>query len=136
MSFQKGLCGTGIPIDSVVSSQLLINIFEKNTPLHDGAIIITNNRISAATCFLPLSDSLELSKDLGMRHRAAIGVSEATDAIVVVVSEETGSISVVQNGKIQRHVEADVLRKRLTATQSRKKHERKIALWKGKQRNE
>ncbi|MGL4800476.1 MAG: diadenylate cyclase CdaA [Cellulosilyticaceae bacterium] len=127
---------TGIPIDAMVSSQLLVNIFEKNTPLHDGAVIITNNRISAATCFLPLSDSLEISKELGTRHRAAIGVSEATDAIVVVVSEETGAISFVNNGKIKRGIDAETLRRILTAIKSRKKHERKIALWKGKQKNE
>lgn len=127
---------TGIPIDAVVSSQLLLNIFEKNTPLHDGAVIITNNRISAATCFLPLSDSLEISKELGTRHRAAIGVSESTDAMVVVVSEETGAISFIQNGKIRRGIEVDVLRRILTAVKSRKRHERKIALWRGKQKNE
>lgn len=127
---------TGIPIDAVASSQLLLNIFEKNTPLHDGAVIITNNRISAATCFLPLTDSLEISKELGTRHRAAIGVSEATDAMVVVVSEETGAISFVQNGKIRRGIEVDILRRILTATKTRKKNERKIAIWKGKQKNE
>lgn len=127
---------TGIPIDSLVSSQLLINIFEKNTPLHDGAVIISNNRITAATCFLPLSDSLEISKELGTRHRAAIGVSEATDAMVIVVSEETGKISFVRNGKITRGIEVETLRKILEASKSRKKHERKRGLWKGRLKNE
>lgn len=127
---------TGIPIDAVVSSQLLINIFEKNTPLHDGAVIISHNRVSAATCFLPLSDSLEISKDLGTRHRAAIGVSEVTDALVVVVSEETGHISFVKNGKIRRGLDGEGLRRILGSSKRRKKHERKMVLWKGKQKNE
>lgn len=127
---------TGISIDALVSSQLLINIFEKNTPLHDGAIIISNNRVTAATCFLPLSDSMEISKDLGTRHRAAIGVSEVTDARVVVVSEETGNISYVKNGKIKRGLGADDLRRILSTTKKRKKHDIKMVLWKGKQKNE
>lgn len=127
---------TGIRIDAVASSQLLINIFEKNTPLHDGAVIISNNRVTAATCFLPLSDSLEISKDLGTRHRAAIGVSEVTDARVVVVSEETGSISYVKNGKIKRGLGADELRRILSTHKKRKKHDIKMVLWKGKQKNE
>lgn len=127
---------TGIKIDSAVSSQLLINIFEKNTPLHDGAVIITNNRISAATCFLPLSDSLEISKELGTRHRAAIGVSESTDAMVVVVSEETGAMSFVRYGKITRGVDLETLRRILTAAKKRKKVDKKRVLWKGKQRHE
>ena len=115
---------------------MLINIFEKNTPLHDGAVIISNNRVTAATCFLPLSDSLEISKDLGTRHRAAIGVSEVTDARVVVVSEETGSISYVKNGKIKRGLGADELRRILSTHKKRKKHDIKMVLWKGKQKNE
>lgn len=127
---------TGISIDAVVSSQLLINIFEKNTPLHDGAVIISSNRVTAATCFLPLSDSLEISKDLGTRHRAAIGVSEATDAMVVVVSEETGNISFVKNGKIKRGLDSESLRRILSSTKKRKKHDRKMMLWKGKQKDE
>ena len=127
---------TGISIDALVSSQLLINIFEKNTPLHDGAVIISNNRVTAATCFLPLSDSMEISKDLGTRHRAAIGVSEVTDARVVVVSEETGNISYVKNGKIKRGLGADDLRRILSTAKRRKKHDIKMVLWKGKQKNE
>lgn len=127
---------TGIPIDALVSSQLLINIFEKNTPLHDGAVIISKNRITAATCFLPLSDSLEISKELGTRHRAAIGVTEVTDAMVVVVSEETGKISFVRNGRISRGIDIEALNKILGASRSRKKHERKLVLWKGKMKDE
>lgn len=101
---------TGIPIDSLVSSQLLINIFEHNTPLHDGAVIIRGDRIVAATCYLPLSDNMKLSKDLGTRHRAAVGMSESSDAIVVVVSEETGSISVAERGNLKRGISDGDLR--------------------------
>lgn len=92
---------TGIPVNAVVTRQLLLNIFEKNTPLHDGAVLITNNRITYATCYLPLTQNLRVSKDLGTRHRAAIGASEEKDALVIVVSEETGAVSVVCNGNIQ-----------------------------------
>ncbi|MEG0013935.1 MAG: diadenylate cyclase CdaA [Cellulosilyticaceae bacterium] len=127
---------TGISIDSAVSSQLLVNIFEKNTPLHDGAVVISNNRIKAATCFLPLSDSLEISKDLGTRHRAAIGVSEISDAMVVVVSEETGTISYIRNGHIKRGIDAETLRKILSITKKKKRIDKKITLWKGRQKNE
>ena len=91
---------TGIDIDALVTSQLLINIFEKNTPLHDGAVVITGNRVSSATCYLPLSDNLRLSKELGTRHRAAVGISEATDSVTVIVSEETGKISLAFEGEL------------------------------------
>ncbi|MGL6173490.1 MAG: diadenylate cyclase CdaA [Cellulosilyticaceae bacterium] len=127
---------TGISIDSAVSSQLLINIFEKNTPLHDGAVVIGNNRIKAATCFLPLSDSLEISKELGTRHRAAIGVSENSDAMVVVVSEETGLISYVRNGHIKRGIDGETLRKILSISKKKKKNDKKITLWRGRQKDE
>ena len=93
---------TGIPIDAKVSSQLLINIFEHNTPLHDGAIIIRGNRVTSATCYLPLSDNLSISKDLGTRHRAALGISESTDSLTVVVSEETGRVSLAAGGSLRR----------------------------------
>ncbi len=126
---------TGIIIDAVISSQLLVNIFEKNTPLHDGAVIICKNRITAATCFLPLSDNLSLSKDLGTRHRAAIGVSEETDAIVIVVSEETGNISYVRNGNIKRDLDGETLTKLLGITKKRKSPQKKIKLWKGRGKN-
>ena len=91
---------TGIALDSLVSSQLLINIFEHNTPLHDGAVIIRGDRIVAATCYLPLSDNLDLNKNLGTRHRAGVGISEVSDALTVIVSEETGRVSVTKNGEI------------------------------------
>ncbi|WP_069999868.1 diadenylate cyclase CdaA [Cellulosilyticum sp. I15G10I2] len=127
---------TGISIDAIITSQLLINIFEKNTPLHDGAIIIKNNRIAAATCFLPLTDSMEISKDLGTRHRAAIGISEVTDAIVLVVSEETGVISYVKNGKIRRGLDMEIIKKILMSTRRKKRSDKKKGIWKGKQKNE
>lgn len=116
---------SGINIDAAITMQLLINIFEKNTPLHDGAVIIRNNRISAATCFLPLTDSMDISKELGTRHRAAIGLSEVSDAIIFVVSEETGTISYVRNGKIRRGIDGEVIRKILISTQKKKKTDKK-----------
>ena len=100
---------TGIDVDALVSNQLLINIFEKNTPLHDGAIIVRGNRVVSATCYLPLSDSLRLSKELGTRHRAAVGISEVSDSLTVVVSEETGRVSVAYRGEIFRDLDADEL---------------------------
>lgn len=93
---------TGITVDGLVTSQLLINIFEHNTPLHDGAIIIRGNRVTSATCYLPLSDNLSISKDLGTRHRAALGISESTDSLTVVVSEETGRVSLAERGSLRR----------------------------------
>lgn len=104
---------TGIPVDGLVTSGLLINIFEKNTPLHDGAVVIVGNRVTAATCYLPLSDSLLLSKDLGTRHRAAVGVSEKTDALTIIVSEETGRISLAMDGKLENVSDVETLRQRL-----------------------
>lgn len=101
---------TGIDIDALVTSQLLINIFEKNTPLHDGAVIITGDRVSSATCYLPLSDNLSLSKDLGTRHRAAVGISEATDSVTVIVSEETGKISLAYEGELITDLNQDKLK--------------------------
>lgn len=101
---------TGIPIDAIVSSQLLINIFEHNTPLHDGAVIIRRNRVAAATCFLPLTDSNEISMELGTRHRAAIGASEVSDAYVIVVSEETGAVSLARGGVLYRNLTASQLK--------------------------
>ena len=104
---------TGIDIDAFVSNQLLINIFEHNTPLHDGAVIIRGNRIVSATCFLPLSDNMDLSKELGTRHRAGAGISEATDAFVIIVSEETGKVSIAHNGQLVRNVDGEYLRNKL-----------------------
>ncbi len=108
---------TGIPVDALVTSQLLINIFEKNTPLHDGAIIVRGNRVVAATCYLPLSDNMGLSKDLGTRHRAAVGISEVSDSLTIVVSEETGNISVALRGKIFRELDQEQLREYLKKMQ-------------------
>ncbi len=96
---------TGIKVDGIVSSEFLTNIFIPNSPLHDGAVIVRGNRVTAAGCILPLTDDMTLGKELGTRHRAAIGISEQTDAIIVVVSEETGIISVAQGGHLTRYVE-------------------------------
>lgn len=104
---------TGIDVDAILTNQLLINIFEKNTPLHDGAVIVRDERVISATCYLPLSDNVRLSKDLGTRHRAAVGISEVSDSLTIVVSEETGAISLAENGRIYRDVSAENLRERL-----------------------
>lgn len=95
---------TGTPLNSIVTSELLINIFIPNTPLHDGAVILQKNRIAAAGCYLPLSENPFISKELGTRHRAALGISEVTDAITIVVSEETGAVSLTTNGDINRNL--------------------------------
>ncbi len=110
---------TGIDVDGKVTSQLLINIFEKNTPLHDGAVIIKGDRVVSATCYLPLSDSMSLSKDLGTRHRAAVGISEVSDSLTIVVSEETGRVSVAMKGQIYHDIDADFLRDKLRYLQHR-----------------
>ena len=110
---------TGIEIDALVTSQLLINIFEHNTPLHDGAVIIRGDRVVAATCYLPLSDNKSLSKALGTRHRAGVGVSEATDSLTIIVSEETGGISLAYRGVLQRSVTEMTLRDRLIEAQNK-----------------
>ena len=105
---------TGIFLDSMVSSQLLMNIFEHNTPLHDGAVFIRNNRIVAATCYLPLSDNMLLSKELGTRHRAGVGISEVSDSITLIVSEETGMISIAHDGMLFRGLNQEELREKLS----------------------
>ncbi len=110
---------TGIAIDAIVSNQLLINIFEHNTPLHDGAVIVRGNRITSATCYLPLSDSTRISKELGTRHRAAVGISEATDSFTIVVSEETGSVSIAVGGNITRRVGRELLLEKLKEIQNK-----------------
>lgn len=111
---------TGITVDAVLSSQLLINIFEHNTPLHDGAVIMRGNRVVSATCYLPLSDNMELSKQLGTRHRAGVGISEVTDSVTIIVSEETGQVSVAQDGRLIRNVTAAELREILEKAQNKK----------------
>ncbi len=125
---------TGIGLDSAVSSQLILNIFEKNTPLHDGAVILSGNRIRSATCYLPLSDNRNLSKELGTRHRAAVGVSEVSDSLTIVVSEETGAVSVARNGRLIRNLNQDQLREQLKMLQakSEEKKRKKLRLWKGR----
>ncbi|AQQ51825.1 diadenylate cyclase CdaA [Planococcus lenghuensis] len=95
---------TGIPMNSDLTSELMINIFIPNTPLHDGAVVVQKNRVAAAACYLPLSESPFISKELGTRHRAALGISEVTDAITIVVSEETGAISLTANGDLHRNL--------------------------------
>lgn len=109
----KDIEKTGIRINSDVSSQLICNIFEHNTPLHDGAVILRDNRILAATCYLPLSDNLELSKELGTRHRAAVGVSEVSDSLTIIVSEETGAISIAKDGVLTRDVDSNVIKQKI-----------------------
>ncbi|MCR4758023.1 diadenylate cyclase [Butyrivibrio sp. INlla18] len=117
---------TGIDVDGIVTSQLLINIFEHNTPLHDGAVIIRGDRVTAATCYLPLSDNMGIGKELGTRHRAGIGVSEATDSLTIIVSEETGKISIAYEGELERAVDSDRLRERLRIFQDKHTEETPI----------
>lgn len=127
---------TGIAIDGIVTSQLLINIFEHNTPLHDGAVIIRENRVVAATCYLPLSDNLNLSKELGTRHRAGVGISEVSDSLTIIVSEETGKISIAIGGELFRNVDSDSLRNKLIYVQKKSIDVKSFKLWKGRLRNE
>ncbi len=107
---------TGDTIDATINQRLIENIFFKNSPLHDGAMIISNKRIKAAGCILPVSHDLNIPKELGLRHRAAMGISEQSDAIAIVVSEETGSIAVAKNGELKRRVSAEELERILTTT--------------------
>ena len=109
---------TGIDIDGLVTSQLLINIFEKNTPLHDGAVIIRGDRVVSATCYLPLSEN-KLDKELGTRHRAGLGISEVTDSLTIIVSEETGKVSLAYRGKLTRDVAEAQVRDSLKQLQSK-----------------
>ena len=104
------ISSTGVPIDGLVTAEFLINIFVKNTPLHDGAVVIRENRVIAAGCLLPLTESRDLSTELGTRHRSAIGLSEQCDALIIIVSEETGTISVAEEGHIMRHLDSDTLK--------------------------
>ena len=128
---------TGIALDCLVSRQVLINIFEHNTPLHDGAIIVRGDRIVSATCYLPLSDNQKISKDLGTRHRAAIGMSEVSDAMIIIVSEETGHVSIAQRGQLARNVTPEYLKVRMNALQNKEVEVAKIKrMWKGLKKNE
>ena len=128
---------TGIRLDALISSQLLINIFEHNTPLHDGAVILRNDRIVSATCYLPLSDNLGLSKELGTRHRAGVGISEVSDSTTIIVSEETGKISVAIRGKLLRNVDGELLKKKMGELQGKSlegKEKKSFSIRKGVQR--
>lgn len=107
----KDIIATGIPLDSEVSPQLLVNIFVPNTPLHDGAVVISNNRIAAAACMLPLASDQDIAKELGTRHRAGIGISKESDSLAIIVSEETGKVSVAKDGTLIADVREDVLKK-------------------------
>ncbi|NLB72931.1 MAG: TIGR00159 family protein [Firmicutes bacterium] len=123
------LMETGIRIDAVVSAELLINIFMPNSPLHDGAVIIRAGRIMAAGCYLPLSENPNISKRLGTRHRAALGLSEQSDAVSVVVSEETGVVSLASNGKLIRYLDESALQERLVELLRGSKLRQGIPAW-------
>ena len=128
---------TGIDMDALVTSQLLVNIFEKNTPLHDGAVIIRKNRVVAATCYLPLSEN-RMDKNLGTRHRAGVGISEVTDSLTIIISEETGEISLAYRGSLTRNVSEESLKERLVTLQNKEIQEAKYARIlsrKGKEKN-
>lgn len=123
---------SGIEIDGLVTEQLLRNIFEKNTPLHDGAVILRGDRVMAATCYLDLSKNMKLSKALGTRHRAGVGISEETDCLTIIVSEETGKVSIASNGKLIGNIDKDYLRRKLVEIQrdNIKSPTEKKVLWK------
>jgi len=126
---------TGIEVDAVLTSQLLVNIFEHNTPLHDGAVIIRGNRVMAATCYLPLSDNMGISKELGTRHRAGLGVSEAADCMVIIVSEETGKVTVAYDGNLTRNIDGNEFREKFAKLKKDVNQEsKKFKIWKGKHR--
>lgn len=127
---------TGIPVDGIVTSQLLINIFEHNTPLHDGAVIIRGDRVVAATCYLPLSDNNNLNKALGTRHRAGVGISEVTDSMTIIVSEETGKVSVAVGGELIHDIDADSLRNKLEYLRRRTIDVKSFKIWRGRLKHE
>ncbi len=127
---------TGIRLDAVITKQMIMNIFEHNTPLHDGAVIISRNRIVAATCYLPLSENMTLSKELGTRHRAAVGLTEITDSMIIIVSEESGDVSLAMGGNLIRKVNADYLRNKLVYVQKKVVDVNKFKLWKGRRKND
>ena len=127
---------TGITVDGLVTSQLLINIFEHNTPLHDGAVIIRGDRVVAATCYLPLSDNNNLNKALGTRHRAGVGISEVTDSMTIIVSEETGKVSVAVGGELIHDIDADSLRNKLEYLRRRTIDAKSFKIWRGRLKHE
>ena len=127
---------TGITVDGLVTSQLLINICEHNTPLHDGAVIIRGDRVVAATCYLPLSDNNNLNKALGTRHRAGVGISEVTDSMTIIVSEETGKVSVAVGGELIHDIDADSLRNKLEYLRRRTIDVKSFKIWRGRLKHE
>lgn len=127
---------TGIEVDAVVTSQLLINIFEHNTPLHDGAVIVRGNRVVAATCLLPLSDNKGINKTFGTRHRAGIGISELTDSMTVIVSEETGMVSVAVGGELIHNLDENSLKNKLELIRKKTIDVKSFKLWRGRLRHE
>ena len=127
---------TGITVDGLVTSQLLINIFEHKTPLHDGALIIRGDRVVAATCYLPLSDNNNLNKALGTRHRAGVGISEVTDSMTIIVSEETGKVSVAVGGELIHDIDADSLRNKLEYLRRRTIDVKSFKIWRGRLKHE
>ena len=127
---------TGITVDGLVTSQLLINIFEHNTPLHDGAVIIRGDRVVAATCYLPLSDNNNLNKALGTRHRAGVGISEVTDSMTIIVSEETGKVSVAVGGELIHDIDADSLRNKLEYLRRITIDVKSFKIWRGRLKHE
>ncbi len=132
----KDIQRTGIDVDGLVTSQLLINIFEHNTPLHDGAVVIRGNRVAAATCYLPLSDNDSINKALGTRHRAAVGISEVTDSLTIVVSEETGRVSVAEHGDLQNVQDAETLGRILRESFVQEESGNRFRIWKGRLKDE
>ncbi|MDD6402125.1 MAG: diadenylate cyclase CdaA [Lachnospiraceae bacterium] len=127
---------TGITIDAAISRQLILNIFEHNTPLHDGAVIIRNNRIVSATCYLPLTARNDINKDLGTRHRAGLGISEVSDSMTIIVSEESGGISITHKGTLYRNLDLESLRKHLTSLQVKNVEQKHSKKKKGGKKNE
>lgn len=131
----KEFVNKGVLMDSIVSSELIINIFTPNTPLHDGAIVISDFKIKAAACILPLTDNPNLTNGIGTRHRAALGITEISDCLAIVVSEETGKISFASNGTLTRNLNAETLRKLLNGSLFEPRQTKKRTLWKVKSRN-
>lgn len=117
---------TGTELDAIISGALLENIFEPNTPLHDGAVIVRGTRIVSAGCYLPLTEDLNLARELGTRHRAAIGLSQVSDSITIVISEETGTISIARDGSLHRHIDQKALKDNLTALLTSTAQQRKV----------
>ena len=127
---------SGVKIDSEVSPQLIVNLFTPNTPLHDGAVIVSNNKIAAAACILPLADDKDIAKEIGTRHRAGIGISKESDAIAIIVSEETGAVSVAVGGSIIRDIDRDSLRNKLEYLRKKTVDVKSFKIWRGRLKNE